>query len=238
MHDATLLAAASAPEAPQGLSLRGLIEVFYAPVKLFTALVKHPRVLTPYLVYGVLLVLVMVLMSDMILDMQMKSPRFQEQMQAQGQVVTPQVKTFMKMSTIITGSIGYLLVPLIAAGLALFVGNFIFAGQVRYKAVLSVILYGEIIWVVGSLVVAAISFSKGELASPFSLSFLAPEAEFQSPLFALLHKIELFQVWEWIVSGIGLSVLYQVSRARGFIMVMLSLGLLTALYVLSTAIMS
>ena len=69
------------------------------------------------------------------------------------------------------------------------------------------------------------------MTPPFSLAVLAPDLTFADPLFLLLAKMSPFYVWHIIAAGIGLSIIYGFSRNKGYLLAVLSIGLLSALHV-------
>jgi hypothetical protein len=228
------LPGAQASSSPKGLSFRGLVEVFYQPSSFFRELKEHPKVLVPYIVYAIVLFLFFALTVDIIYDMQVNSPQFQERMQ--GQELSPQIEQFMKYQIMFAGPFFILLGPLLAAAFGIFWGNFVFAGKARFKQVLSVMLYGEIIYALGMLVILPIILVKKSILVSFSLAVLAAGQGSGSILYLALSKIDLFLIWEIIAIGIGLSVVYEVPRNKGYVLSVLSMGMLSILQVVFTAI--
>ncbi len=227
------------PTVPQtvenkGLSFRGLAEVFYKPSAFFDQLKDHPKVLIAYIVFAILLFGFFAATVDIIYEMQVNSPQFQAQMQ--GQEMTPQIEQIMKYQILIGGPVVVLLVPLIAAVLGLFWGNFVFAGKARFKQLLSVMLYGEIINTVGMLVVLPMMLAKKSILVSLSLGVLAASQGPDSILYVALSKIDLFLIWEIIAIGIGLSIVYGMPRNKGYTLSVLSMGMLSILHVVFTAI--
>jgi hypothetical protein len=218
----------------KGLSFRGLAEVFYKPSAFFEALKVNPKVIVPYFVYAIVLSIFFWFTTDIIYDMQVNSPQFQAQMQ--GQPVTPQIEQIMRYQILIGGPVMMLLVPLVAALLGLFWGNFVFAGKARFKQLLSVMLYGEIIYGIGMLVVLPMALAKKSMLVSLSLGVLAASQGAESILYLALSKIDLFLIWELIAIGIGLSIIYGVPRNKGYTLSVLSMGMISILHVVLSAI--
>jgi hypothetical protein len=217
-----------------GLSWRGLWQVFSAPTQLFQKLKDQPKILVPYVVLGILLLGFMLMAADLIMKVQMEA--MQERLQ--GRPMPAQAQAFMKISTIVGGTIVFLLEPLIAAALALFWGNFVFAGKARYRQILSVALYGAVLYAVGMWLTLPMILAKGSMMASYSLGVLAVNAGPTSVMYQLLSRIGLFYVWEWVVLGIGLSVVFNIKLGRGIVIALLSSGLISALAVLWAAIAS
>lgn len=217
-----------------GLSFRGLLEVFHKPAALFEELGKKPKVLVPYVVVVLVSFVFFLLVADIIVRMQMESPQFAERMQ--GAPPPPNIAEIMRYSTIGGGILTLALIPLLAAAFAMFWGNFVYAGKASFKQLLSVMLYGEIINALGILVVLPMVLAKGSILVSFSLGVLAASQGPESLLYLALSKIDLFIIWEIIVVGIGLSVVYNIPRNKGYVLSVLSMGMLSILHIVFTAI--
>lgn len=236
MENENLTSATKSPAKSGGLSFKGLVEVFYKPTAFFEKLKDNPKILIPYLVLFVLVFLFMWAASDLLLEMQMKSPQMQERLQ--GQNLPPNMEKIVKWNIIGGGTITFLLVPLLAALLALFWGNFVFAGKAGFKQLLSVMLYGEVLYAVGNFIELPIMLAKQSVMAGLSLGVLASSLGPESPLFVLLSKFSVFLIWEIAVIGIALSIIYKLSRNKGVTMAVLSMGMLSILHVIWTAISS
>ena len=217
-----------------GLSFKGLYQVFTSPSEFFTKLKDNPKVLVPLIVIMALMFLFLLGTIDLIMKMQIESPQFQERMQ--GAELTPQLMTIMRYQTLIGGPLAQIIIVLIAAALALFFGNFVFAGKAKFKQLLSVMCYGEIISLVGALVVMPMMLAKDSMMTTLSLGFLAASQGPTSWIYVALSKIDLFTIWEIIAIGIGLSIIYNLPRNKGYLLSVLSMGMLSILHVVFTAI--
>ncbi len=227
------------PTAPvsseSGLSFRGLVEVFYKPAEFFKKLILSPKVLVPYIVTGILMFLFLYAIRNLIWDMTVSSPKFQERMQS-SPASLEQVRTITVYSTVIGGTVATLLAPLLAALLGLFWGNFVFAGKASFRQLLSVMLYGEVIYAVGAIVNLALMLPRGSLMANLSLGVLAAGQGPDSLLYVLLSKFSVFLIWEIAAIGIGLTALYNVKPSHGYRLSILSMGMLSILHVVITAI--
>lgn len=217
-----------------GLSWRGVIQVFTSPSKLYSDLKDQPRILVPYIIFGALMLVFLLLVQDYMWEMQKNSP----QMQAQfgGQDVPPQVETYAKLSIVIGGVLAMLVLPLIEAGLAMFWGNFVFAGKARFKQVLSVFLYGEILFAVGALVHVPLIMAKDSMAVSLSPAIFVADQGVNSFTYQILSKLSLFHIWEIVVVGIGLAAVYGFARNKGYWISVLSLGILSVLSALGSLV--
>jgi len=235
MTDAELVPPTAPKSRDSGLSFRGLVEVFYKPSEFFKSLVDNPKVLVPYIVLGVLMFFFLYMIRNLMWEMTVSSPKFQERMQ-NSPVSIEQVRTITMYSTVLGGTVAVLLGPLLAALFGLFWGNFVFAGKARFKQLLSVMLYGEVIYAVGAVVNLALMLPRENLMANLSLGVLAAGQGADSVLYALLSKFSVFLIWEIVAIGIGLSALYNVKRGHGYRLSLLSMGLLSLLSIVMAAI--
>lgn len=214
-------------EADKGLSLKGLIQVFYQPADFFVKVKDQSKVLVPYVVLGLLLLVGFYLAKDLTVEFAKQQARYQQQ---------PVPDHILNLLAWVNPTVTYLLYPLVVSALAMFVGSFMLGEKARYKQVLSVALYGSVIFAVGKLVVLPMMLAKGSILVSLSLGVLAPEQDPTNWLYLLLTKIELFNIWEIIATGIGYSIVYNLPRNKGYLISVLSVGLLSVLAVLAVVL--
>jgi hypothetical protein len=147
-------------------------------------------------------------------DMQLRSiERF-------GATVTPEMQAQMEASSrspvtkvmAIAGPLIMLpIVSLIFAALYWAIFNTALGGTASYKQVLAIVSHSQVIGAIGVLAALPIQLMKGtiSMAGPFNLGALAPMLEPDSLLANVLGGISVFGIWGFIVTGIGLGVLYR-----------------------------
>ena len=221
------------PEAKKesNLGLKGIVEVFYQPAKLFERIKDEPKILVPWIFFFLLVFSSIYLISDMMVEMQMEVMREKFADQGLGAANLPP-KAMIKWSTIIFGPLVLMLSPLVAAALALFFGNVVMEGRAKFKQLLSVMLYSEIVFALGSLMLAPLMLAKGSMKVSISLAAILQDSQIQDPLYIALSKIGAFYIWEIIVIGIGLSTIYGFSRNKGYTLAVLSMGLISITHAL------
>ena len=218
-----------------GLSFRGLTEIFYQPSIFFKDLKDNPKILVPYIALTIVMSLFFYLAVDYIVMEQMKMPQIQDSIESSG-MSEATMRTFMYWQTLIGGVLSMLILPLISSGLALFFGNFVFGGITTYKKILSVTLYGGILYGVGSLLHVPLIMIKKSVMVTFSPAVLVADQGMQSFWYTALSKISVFHIWEVIVVGIGLSIIYGISRNKGYLLSVLSVGMMAIIHVIITGI--
>lgn len=229
----------SSPEvhSNSGLAWRGLAQVFYSPSSFFAELKNNPKIVVPYLALAIVTFAVFYFMADVIIDLQLQSPQVQESLQLQGMDAnSPQLRSAMRLQTMIAAPVVMMLAPLVAALLAWFFGNFVLGGACRFSQILSVMLYSEYLFMLGSLATVPLVLAQESHDFTISLAILVADQGPMSLAYQALSKISLFHIWEIIVAGIGLSTIYGFTRNKGYLLAVLSLGLMALLSVLGTAI--
>ncbi|MDH3892309.1 MAG: YIP1 family protein [candidate division Zixibacteria bacterium] len=222
------------PVTDRTLSFRGLAEVFYSPTAFFEKSKERPSLLAPFIAFAVLLITFSLVTIDISFETLME--RTQEQTQGRMEF-TPEEARSMKRQVLVNDNVVLFLVPLIAAGLCMLWGNLVYPGAARFKQVLSVMLYGEVIYAVGKIVLAPLMLIKQTTSVSLSLAVLAPYLGESRLLPLALSRIDLFLIWEIVAIGIGLSIIYDVSRNRGYLYSVLSMGLLSVCSVLFRAVL-
>ena len=109
-------------------------------------------------------------------------------------------------------------------------------GKARFKQLLSVMLYGEIVYALGMIVTLPMILAKDSMLVSLSLGVLVPNPGPQNLAYMALSKIDVFIIWEIIVIGVGLAAVYGFSRNKGYLLSVLSMGMLSILAILSAAI--
>jgi hypothetical protein len=224
----------TAVRADPSLAWRAIIQVFYKPTKIFAELKENPRVLVPYVLLGLLMFGFVYLTSDLIYQMQMDNPEVRERL---GETeLTPQMVQGMKVWIIFGGTAAVLIGPLLYSLIAQFWGNFVFAGKASFKQILSVVLYGEVLFFLGQWLLMPLIIAKQSLFVGFHLGVFMPIKDPTNMAYMGMTKIGLFNIWELIAVGIGLAIVYTFPRNKGILMAVLSIGLLSVLQVLLAGI--
>jgi hypothetical protein len=109
--------------------------------------------------------------------------------------------------------------------------NVILGGTATYKQVLGVVAHAGVITALGAAVGAPIQYLQGTYsnAGPFNLGALVPMVESGTFISNFLGAISFFQLWQFVVTAIGLGVLYR--RKAGNIAIGLILAFLVVVAV-------
>jgi Yip1 domain len=237
MNEPVAMGTAPAGTSTIGDSFRGLIDVFFRPTELFQRIKDRPTFLVPFLVFILFMGLFFYATIDIIVNEQVNSPQFKSRMAEQSQQIPAETMSKMiKISTLGFGIPAMALIPVLAAALALFWGNFVWAGKATFRQLMSVMSYACMIQVLSAVALLPLVFAKESIMVTYSLGSLVPDKMDNMILYTALSKIDLFIIWEIIVVGIGISIIYNFSRNKGLLISVLSMGMLSIVHVISATI--
>jgi len=227
MDESTPLPVTESQPPDKGLSIRGLWQVFYEPTEFFAKIKDNPKVLVGWIV-GVLLIVAFIFgSSDIMTGYQL------EQMRASGQNIPDNFSViYIKVASIIFGGLAFAILPLIYAGIAMFWGNFVFGGQASYKQLLSVSIYAMLIYCFGALLHLPMVLAKDSLMVSYSPAILVASQGMESVIYTALSKFGIFNIWEYFAFSIGVGTVYGFKNKNGYIIGLLTIGLISGLHVL------
>ena len=209
-------------------TLAVVLDVFFAPSKAFAAHAVRPRILLP-LIFMIILIaaasyLTTPYQAQMQLDMLSQSsslpPEFLEQARQDAENPSPWTGT-------IGGPVVIIIITLIEALIALFLGKVIFGGDAKFKAIWGVGLLAALIPSLGGLLRLPLVFAQDTLLVSIGPAALLAGKDFTSFMYLFLYFLDLFAIWGIIVGGIGYAAVFGISRGKGYAVAIIATGLLT-----------
>ena len=193
-----------------------VIGVFTSPSATFTEFSRRPQILIP-------LILTVVLMAVAGAVGVKYSSMAQYEMMKTSTVLPPAALEQMRQDALdanpVTGAIApaafVVVIGLLAALVAWFLGSFVFGGQSKFGAVWAVGLMGGLISVVGGLIRLPMVFAKGTIFVSLGLSAVLPTKSFTSVLYSIFYYLDVFAVWGIIVTGIGYAAVFGLTKGKG-----------------------
>jgi hypothetical protein len=235
--------AVSAPDVkPLGLLSR-IIGIVTAPTATFADVVRVPRPAGVLFVVAAVIAIASVAPQfteagrQAALDMQVRS------VQQFGVEVTPEAYARMEEGSrsvprrlfgVAGAFIGLPIMSLLFAAIYWAAFNTILGGTATFKQVLAIVTHSQVIGALGVLVGVPIQMMSGKIsmAGPFNLGALAPMLEEGSKLANYLGSISFFGLWGFVVTGIGLGVLYK--RSGLYIAIAIIIAYLAIMYGVSS----
>jgi hypothetical protein len=207
---------AGSSEPDQGTLARA-IGIIFSPGQTFQAVVKDPRPAIILLLCAIVIALAAGLPMFTERGVQAavdNSVRMYERFR--GEPVTPEMYANMEQSTRRIGPyqamagafIGLPLVSIVLTSLFWFVFNVLFGGTATFKQVLGVVAHSQVIGALGAALGAPVMYFTDSFTQtgPFTLAALGGSSSFLSNF---LGGAGIFPIWGWVVTAIGLGVLYR-----------------------------
>lgn len=191
------------------------------PQSLFENLRLYPDWLLPLLFSLLVTIGFALLISDAMLEFQ-KEAIYENSMIPEEfkDVAIEQMENKTIMSRNIESGVGAViqifLVYLIGAGAFFLVGNFFMGGQAKFKQLFSLFSWVGLIGVLEMLLKLPLILSKGSMHVYTSLAVLMDLADKKTALFTILNAFDIFIIWKIVLWSIGMSVIYQFSKAKGY----------------------
>ena len=204
-----------------------MLGVFTGPARAFEAFNAKPKIIIPLIVMLVLTGLSTAVLAPYQgrsqVEMMSKSdripPQYLEQMRQDAENVNA-LKSFS------TGMIPVFLISLVAALIAWFLGKVVFAGAAGFKATWGVAILSSLISALGGLLRIPLAMAKDTIQVSYGLAALMPGKDFTSILYTLLYFCDIFVIWGIIVGGIGYATIFGLSRGKGYLIAVVSDGII------------
>ncbi len=201
----------SAPSSFPSLPQR-LLQVFFSPGGLFTALREKPVWFGALAVGGFLAVLSVVLIPT---ELWVEITR--NQLIAQGQEVPAALEStgsIIRIFSVLGGGIFFFIWAFFLTGIVTLVFSFLLGDEGRYVQYLSVVGHAFIISALGALLMVPLRLSQGDPSVTLSLGTFAFFMEEGYPL-RVLKMLDLFSLWSYAVMAIGVTKIVP-KRGLGF----------------------
>jgi hypothetical protein len=126
------------------------------------------------------------------------------------------------------------IISLIITALCWVVFNTILGGTASFKQVLAIVTHSSVIGTLGAVLGAPIQVLQTKMTpgGPFNLGALAPFLDQSSVVARFLSYTSVFTIWGFVVTGIGLAVLYRRKSAN------IAMGLIVAYALIALGLMS
>jgi len=185
--------------------------LFIKPNKLFSNLKQHPKILFPTLtVFLGMIVLTLIrfnLFEEYII---INNEGLQDSSAISGTIV----------GTLLGLAIFPVLILIVKSG---FIHGFVplFGGDANYKQIFSIISYAYMPVMLGQVVIAIISLIIGEFYVSLSFAQFLP-ATVNEFYYVFLSQFDIFVIWYQVLAIIGASYLYEISKKKAAIPVLLT----------------
>jgi hypothetical protein len=201
--------------APQGLLARA-VGIIVSPRETYESVVAHPKWLGMLALVAVTLGLVLGLFFASDVGRQAWLDQTVSASEAAGRTISDQQYAGMER---ISHYLAYIvpvqiivftpILYLIVSGILFAVFNAGLGGEASYKQVFTVVTHAGVIGILQVLFATPMNYLRGSMTSATSLGVLLPMLTEGSFLGRLFGMIDVFYIWQVVVLGIGLAVLYR-----------------------------
>ena len=179
-----------------------LIQVFFSPGELFTALREKPVWFGALAVAGALAVFSIVLIPT-----ELWTDLARNQLIEQGQEIPPGFESsgaIIRVFSVLGGGIAFFIMAFVLAGIVKFYFSFLLGDEGRYVQYLSVVAHASIISALGALLLVPLKLSQGDPSVTLSLGTFAFFMDEGYPL-RVLKMVDLFALWSYAIMAIGVT---------------------------------
>jgi len=196
-----------------------VIKVFVAPSEVLQDIKGNPRILLPFIYVLVITALTTILQKPMI-ELQQQEISYLSLERYGVDMLSLSEKGLVKnqsfwvsiFSIPITIWVGWLI-----SSLFLLILSKIFKGKSTYKQLLSLVIHTGVLTSTLFLIATPIDLLLGRSSTVFSLSILYPGGNMTSFLYNVLSAMTLFSIWAVIFQGMGLYILNEFTKKKGYI---------------------
>jgi hypothetical protein len=202
-----------------------ILDIYFAPSKVFNALKEKPQWIIPLvvvlLVVAVTAVVTVNLTRETIIARQ--EEMFQERGMSEEQIEQARQFTSGPIMMISSAISAALITAVLLVVFALVVHLFIplFGGESSFKKVFSVICFSALVSVPAAILKIILIAITGSPYITTSLALLAPDLAKSSFTYQLLSGFDLFVIWEMVLVSMGISITNNLLRKNAYMLVFL-----------------
>jgi hypothetical protein len=196
-----------------------LIKIFTAPSEVLQDIKESPKFLFPFIYVFVVTVITKILQRPMIeLQQQEIQNLYLEKYGVD--IFSLSQKGLMNSNSIVVNIFGTLIglwvAWLISSAFLLLISK-ILKGEATYKQLLSLVIHAGMLTSTLILITTPIDLILNSSSTVFSLSVLYPGGNMTSFLYNILNSMTLFSIWAVILKGMGLYILNDFSKRKGYL---------------------
>lgn len=205
-----------APAAPP-VSIWSIIgNIFMAPSKAYEDFKAKPTILVP--------LILLIIMGSMIGGLQNEyNQKLQFDLLKTSTTLPPETLAQIEkqsqdesmLKVFLVAPIPIVIITVLIALLAWFIGGVIFGGKAKFMAIWGVGLLSGLISMLGGLVKTPLIMAKGSMYVSIGLAAIYPTKSFTVIMYSFLYYLDAFAIWAIIVAGIGYGIIFGISKGKG-----------------------
>ena len=199
--------------------------IFLEPGKTFRNLSRSPNFIAPLVIVMLASLLFTIFALPIIVKSSLEMQREkleeldtpQEQIDQQLEIA----KKFIKPFALVAAPISTVVIALIITGIMLFAGNIVMGGESKYKMMLSLYCYSDLVDVIAFAVRLPLVLNKGTMEVYISLAALMPEAMKETIWFKIAAVFDIFVIWKLILISVGMGIVYKTKTHKPLLIMVL-----------------
>lgn len=192
---------ANSPEVVQGEEMglvKRMVGVFVSPGATFEAVRARVGVAD----WLVPLILVMIVIG---MSMYMLTP------------IMDEMNAALRVSTVIGATFGIAIMLFVIAAILLGLARLVLGGETTYRHVLAVSSYSSLVNIPSAIVTVPLAIAKESIEVQVGLGLLLPDSMAESFLAYFLNALNVFSVWQYALTAIGLGIVSGISTKKAAI---------------------
>jgi hypothetical protein len=206
-----------------------LVNIFLSPMRVFGSIKAKPTWIIPFVIFLLATAATSYVAAPLAMEMQkqemMTSDKYTPE---QRELAAQQMQTYKGLGVAIGvfgGLIGAAIMVFLMAAVILFMGTVVLGGSARFMELVALVCFTGMISVLGMLVKTPLMAMKQTMDVRTSLAVLLPGSDIKSVAYTLLNTFtDVFFVWGIILVIAGVAVIYNFTKGRAAIAVLIPVG--------------
>jgi hypothetical protein len=203
--------------------------IFFEPKKVFNFLNFKPS----WFFAAVLILVVGIIVAEIIMP---QSAILQKEVVSQSTKISPEqmaksseITSLQRILAVPSGLIFGFIILIVFTSLVYFFCSIILGGDSSYTRVLSVVTYSSFIPTLGAVLKTPLILAKNSADVQTSLAVLMPGGQLTRISYILLSSLDVFSIWQVVLIGLGVTILYKFSMLKGLVAAFLGWGILVGI---------
>jgi hypothetical protein len=203
--------------------------IFFELKKVFNFLNFKPS----WFFAAVLILVVGIIVAEIIMP---QSAILQKEVVSQSTKISPEqmaksseITSLQRILAVPSGLIFGFIILIVFTSLVYFFCSIILGGDSSYTRVLSVVTYSSFIPTLGAVLKTPLILAKNSADVQTSLAVLMPGGQLTRISYILLSSLDVFSIWQVVLIGLGVTILYKFSMLKGLVAAFLGWGILVGI---------
>lgn len=206
-----------------------LVNIFLSPTRVFGSIKAKPTWIMPFVIILLFTAVTAYVVAPMAMETQKQEMLSNENLSSeQREQAIQQMETYKGIGSIIgaaAGTLGAAVMVFLMAAIILFMGTVVLGGSAKFMELVALVCFTGMISVLGQIVKTPLMVMKQTMDIRTSLAVLLPGSDVKSVAYTLLNVFtDVFFVWEIILVVAGVAVIYNFTKGKAAIAVLIPVG--------------